>query len=180
LTAYKSEKLIVYKQCLAELLEQCSRCRHCCSLKWTVKGTFVSVLQHCQSCDHKHRWASQPMVKDLPEGNLLLSASILFSGASFAKVSRVFSAMNISSISQSTFYDHNKKLLQPTIISLWNDTQKQLLDWLSQRPGEIVLGGDMRADSPGHSAKFGSYTVMELRSNRVLHISLVQVRRLTS
>jgi len=119
------------------------------------------------------------MVKDLPEGNLLLSASILFSGASFAKVSRVFSAMNISSISQTTFYDHNKKLLQPTIISLWNDTQNQLLDWLSQRPGEIVLGGDMRADSPGHSAKYGSYTVMELRSNRVLHISLVQVRRLT-
>ena len=26
----------------------------------------------------------------------------------------------------------------------------------------LIIGGDGRADSPGHSAKYGSYTVMEL------------------
>ena len=34
-----------------------------------------------------------------------------------------------------------------------------------------MIGGDGRADSPGHSAKFGAYTAMELR---VIDIQLVQ------
>ncbi|KAK7889099.1 hypothetical protein WMY93_024659 [Mugilogobius chulae] len=32
----------------------------------------------------------------------------------------------------------------------------------------------MRADSPGHSAKYGSYTIMELESEKILDIQLVQ------
>lgn len=39
----------------------------------------------------------------------------------------------------------------------------------------LVLGGDGRADSPGHSAKFGSYTMMELKKRIVLDLQLVQV-----
>ncbi|KAF1380178.1 hypothetical protein PFLUV_G00184070 [Perca fluviatilis] len=32
----------------------------------------------------------------------------------------------------------------------------------------------MRADSPGHSAKYGSYTLMHLDSNRIIDLQLVQ------
>ncbi|KAK5921361.1 hypothetical protein CgunFtcFv8_025073 [Champsocephalus gunnari] len=32
----------------------------------------------------------------------------------------------------------------------------------------------MRADSPGHSAKFGSYTMMDLKNNKVVDLQLVQ------
>ena len=39
----------------------------------------------------------------------------------------------------------------------------------------VVLGGAGRADSPGHSAKYGSYTMVELQSNKVIDIQLVQV-----
>ncbi len=39
----------------------------------------------------------------------------------------------------------------------------------------LVLGGDGRADSPGHSAKFGSYTMMELKKRIVLDLQLVQI-----
>ena len=39
----------------------------------------------------------------------------------------------------------------------------------------LVLGGDGRADSPGHSAKFGSYTLMELKKRVVIDVQLVQV-----
>ncbi|KAI4799884.1 hypothetical protein KUCAC02_016423 [Chaenocephalus aceratus] len=38
----------------------------------------------------------------------------------------------------------------------------------------LVLGGDGRADSPGHCATFGTYTTMELESNVVLDLQLVQ------
>ena len=40
-----------------------------------------------------------------------------------------------------------------------------------------MLAGDCRADSPGHHAKFGScmYTVIDLKTNRVVAFKLVQV-----
>ena len=115
------------------------------------------------------------MVRDIPSGNLQLSAAIYFSGGSFAKVDRVLAALRVKSISSTTFYRHAQQLLQPTILSLWTDHRKQLLDSLLQRPGDIIIGGDMRADSPDHCAKYGCYTVMELRANRVIDICHVQV-----
>ncbi|XP_064643023.1 uncharacterized protein LOC135497205 [Lineus longissimus] len=39
---------------------------------------------------------------------------------------------------------------------------------------ELVIGGDGRCDSMGHSAKFGSYVFMELDINKLLSIELVQ------
>ncbi|XP_016112775.1 uncharacterized protein [Sinocyclocheilus grahami] len=38
----------------------------------------------------------------------------------------------------------------------------------------VIVGGDMRADSPGHSAKYGSYTMMDLHTNTVVDNKLVQ------
>ena len=37
----------------------------------------------------------------------------------------------------------------------------------------VALGGDMTADS--HCVKYGSYTMMDLRSSRVIDIQLIQV-----
>ena len=44
----------------------------------------------------------------------------------------------------------------------------------------LTLGGDGRADSPGTCAKFGAYSVMELKHKIVLDIQLVQVECNTS
>ncbi len=40
----------------------------------------------------------------------------------------------------------------------------------------LSLGGDGRSDSPGHSAKYGSYTLMDLEHNAVLDVELVNVQ----
>ncbi|XP_019616705.1 PREDICTED: uncharacterized protein LOC109464213 [Branchiostoma belcheri] len=48
--------------------------------------------------------------------------------------------------------------------------QEQLL----QAAQPLILAGEGRADSPGHSAKYGSYTMMDLRTNRILASQLVQ------
>ena len=39
----------------------------------------------------------------------------------------------------------------------------------------LTLGGDGRADTPGHSAKYGSYGLLDLDLMLVVHIELVQV-----
>lgn len=44
------------------------------------------------------------------------------------------------------------------------------------RGQKLCLSGDGRADSPGHSADFGTYTLMDVNRNRVFHIELVKVQ----
>ena len=40
---------------------------------------------------------------------------------------------------------------------------------------KLALAGDGQADSPGHSAKYGLYTVIDMSCNKVLDFRLVQV-----
>ncbi|ELT87692.1 hypothetical protein CAPTEDRAFT_204258 [Capitella teleta] len=41
---------------------------------------------------------------------------------------------------------------------------------------QCVIGGDGRAHTPGHCAKYGSYTVMDLKRRQILDTQLVQVQ----
>ena len=38
-----------------------------------------------------------------------------------------------------------------------------------------MVAGDGRLDSPGHSAKYGSYSLLELTCNKIVDFKLVQV-----
>ena len=40
--------------------------------------------------------------------------------------------------------------------------------------------GDGRCDSPGHSAKYGTYTLMDEKTNLIIEFSIVQVTEATS
>ena len=46
--------------------------------------------------------------------------------------------------------------------------------------GGINLNGDGRCDSPGHSAKYGTYTLMDNDSGKVVAFRVVQVSEVTS
>ena len=46
--------------------------------------------------------------------------------------------------------------------------------------GAIDLNGDGRCESPGHSAKYGTYTLMDSDSGKVVAFSVVQVSEVTS
>ena len=57
---------------------------------------------------------------------------------------------------------------------IWRRQQTALLDALKEKGKPLVLAGDGRADSPGHCAKYGSYTFVEL-TRKVVHFQLIQV-----
>ena len=155
------------------------RCQNCGSETYgtttRVIGTFLSVSQHCSNCSFTFKWASQPVVKSIPAGNILLSAAILYSGTLPAKVLRMLKIYGCATITSRTFFSHQKSYLQPSVFAVWNQHQAELLKQLQKEKRPLILGGDGRADSPGHSAKFGSYTVMELKKKVVIDVQLVQV-----
>lgn len=169
-------KYIVFKSSLLELFKQCTSCHNECIGEVAYqKGTFVAIKQLCSHCGYKRLWTSQPRIKDTPAGNILLSAAILFSGANPGKIFHLLGHMRIASISDRTFYYHQSQFLQPAVLSVWKAKQQKLLAQCRSRSTPLSIGGDGRADSPGHSAKYGSYGIIDLDTNKVIHIELVQV-----
>ena len=77
-------------------------------------------------------------------------------------------------MSARTFSNIQSAYLIPAVQAFWGQEQQQLLKNVIQN-GPVMLGGDGRCCSPGHTAKFGSYSMMDLNSNKVLDMQLVQV-----
>ncbi|KAJ4932144.1 hypothetical protein JOQ06_010571 [Pogonophryne albipinna] len=83
-------------------------------------------------------------------------------------------AMQLEIFQYETFRRHARHYLEPAIIHKWKTDQLKIFQQLHHHGGKVTVAGDMRADSPGHSAKFGSYTLMHLGSNTIVDFQLVQ------
>ena len=110
----------------------------------------------------------------MPWANLLVAGAIVFSGSNASKSLRLFRHLNVQMISTSTFSRLQASYVVPASIFTWDFHQQNLLtEYQGKR---LTLGGDARCDSPGYSAKYGSYTLMELSSGKILDFQLVQVK----
>ena len=140
----------------------------------TQTGTMLTIESECSNCGERYTWKSQPdLLGRFPAGNLLLSFAVLCAGASIKKVLLVFQHMGLLVYHEPTYYYHQRHLLIPSVVAFWKKYQKRLLDRLKNQ--EVVLAGDGRHDSMGHSAKYGTYTIFCCTINLIIHIVLVQV-----
>ena len=166
---------MVFESNLLDLFTICPSCFGSSrGTKNKVLGTMVEILRVCSDCGYTSRWRSLPLIRNMPAGNLALSAAILLSGSQAAKSLRMLDILGLASISSSTFFRHQSSYLQPAIMEVYNQQQKELIADLVRRGGDLVLCGDGRSDSPGHCAKYGTYTVIEARVNKVLDTQVVQ------
>jgi solute carrier family 8 (sodium/calcium exchanger) len=85
------------------------------------------------------------------------------------------SLSGLKTISSRTFHRHQRKFLVPAINEVWEQKQQEQMETARADGDPLILGGDGRADSPGHSAKFGTYSTMDLERNKVINVELVQV-----
>ena len=97
-SVHKEEKYIVFISSLLHLISMC-----CCSvcgsraLQTTRKevGSMLIVYMRCCDCGEERTWHSQPYIGNFCAGNILLSATTLFVGATVGKILRVFSHMGV-------------------------------------------------------------------------------------
>ena len=83
--------------------------------------------------------------------------------------------MNVPTIGYLTLMSHQKKYLHPAVQITYKDQQSTLLNNIKAEGRELILGGDCRCDSPGHSAKYGTYSLMDVEQNKIVDSQLVQV-----
>ncbi|XP_052458985.1 uncharacterized protein LOC128017581 isoform X2 [Carassius gibelio] len=170
---YTDAKYIVFESCLRELFKTCPFCTNECNVQRRRLGTFVSFCQVCEHCQYTKKWQSQPMKGSTPVGNLQMSAAVYFTGGSFIQMHKICRAMNLQIHPFRSFRTHARMFLEPAVFHKWKMDQQAVFQSL-QPLGKIALSGDMRADSPGHSAKYGSYTLLHPDSNKILDIQLIQ------
>jgi len=102
-------------------------------------------------------------------------SSILFGGGSPTKVLKVLKHMNMPTIRYSTFMNHQKKYLHTAVHRTYQQQQSSLLNNIKAEGRELIVGADGRCDSPGHSAKYGTYSLLDVEQNKILDSQLVQV-----
>lgn len=170
---HQTTTYLVYESELYNLFKFCPNCgSHVKSMTKTTTGTMLTIGFKCEAgCNAK--WRSQPMLRRMPAGNLLLSASIILSGSTFAKVSKLWEILQTQCISKTQFNRIQNSYLCPVINDYWTFHQTAILSVLSESP--VAVCGDARCDSPGFSAKYSSYTVMDMKSSLIIDQQLVQV-----
>ena len=179
--AIDMEKCIVFTENIMSLLHQlhgdkCNRpgCGRNCVFKKTYVGTCLVVSWRCSAGHIGGRWASQPTCDKLRAGNLLLASSILLSGNSFTKVGLLFKFLNLQYFSSTLFYRYQNLYVAPAVNDYWKSMQKDL--WQERAGKDVILSGDGRNDSPGHSAQYCTYTLADMETKTILHLEIVDVR----
>ncbi|KAF3842755.1 hypothetical protein F7725_001604, partial [Dissostichus mawsoni] len=124
---------LIYWNCLLGLFAWCS-CPSCGSKQIVSRrheiGTLLIVTIICQDCGRRSPWHSQPYLGSFAAGNIMLSASILFAGATATKVLRVLTHMGVATISTRSFFRHQQSILCEAIQRLWRERQTWMMSAL--------------------------------------------------
>ena len=136
----------------------------------SFQGRAVSVEVTCTDC-HTQSLCSQPLIHNIPVCNLLLPAAVFITGN--ASMTKAFTALNI----QCATPRHSHSIQTIYVMPQGEKMLKQKNEPIKAAvAGDTLLAsGDARCDSPGHSATFSTYTVLENASHLILNQETVKV-----
>ena len=169
-------KFIVFESSLNSLLMKvsCSQCgKPINEFNKYIVGTAVVYYLHCLNSHVMPSWSSQPFLGKMPAGNLLCSVATFFSGETYTHLRNFAKFMNLQFIGHSQYYQMKSNLIIPVV----NETyDKHIAEVQNEIRGvETWFSGDARFDSPGFSAKYGSYSLMAQISKKIVNTELVHV-----
>ena len=178
-TYVQEPKYLIFGSCLNGLLKFSPGCGHVViETKFKHIGSLLSVKTTCLE-GHEFVWYSQPIIKSTPVGNLLISSSILFTGNTFKAFQNFASCLGLKIVSEKTFHNTQELYLFPVISEKWGVEKNAIVHELKKRE-KISLSGDGRCDSPGHNAKYGTYTFMDNETHKIVDFTVIQVSEVSS
>ena len=148
-----------------------------------LKGMLLHVRGTCLNGHVAFDWESQPKVGDMPAGHLIGAAALLFSGNQFAPVCSMAAFMNLAFFGKTSYFAIQKSYLVPVVMTRWKEEETALAEELLTRVDngeEIRIAGDGQCDSPGYSAKYCTYSLMDQQSGKVVTLNVQQVSECTS
>ena len=166
-------KFIVFFSCLVPLLQRCLTCNSPAVIKNIfTKGTALCVKLLCHN-NHLSSWCSQPQKGAIYLGNLLVDASIVFSGGTYKVFSDMANIQLLQMIKRKNILCNTRKYIFEAVNKVYKVYRNLLQHRFIDKPAK--LGGDGRCDSPGHNAKYCTYSVMDQESSQILHFHITSV-----
>ena len=172
----QERKFIVFESSLDQLIGKitCSICgKPQSDMKKFPLGSMVKVRTECLGGHAIFSWNSQPLLGNMPSGNLLCSAATLFSGETFQHMKNFAAFLRLEFVGKTTFFEIQQEVLLPVIDTAFQSHMKNVQEELNGT--ETWLSGDGRFDSPGFSAKYGFYAMMGQTTNKIAATELVRV-----
>ena len=148
-----------------------------CTVVPTVHYYFVGVaiiIKSSCSAGHTHKFCSSHQTNEVYANNLQVATSIMVSGNQFAKIERMARFLHLQFMSKSTYYRFQRLYVVPGINEWWMWMKQELVTEFSGQ--DVVVGGDGQCDSPGFNAKNICYFMMEVTSNYILDIEVLDKR----
>ena len=181
---YKERVFMVYEEQLKELLRFCPKCGSLIISESTVEvqneGSQLSLKLTCiNNCEYL--WQSQPPLPNVKgAGNLLITAEIFFCGIPFSKFAALSKLINLKFIGNGTYFNIRERYVFPVVRTTWQQQQLEIFSELKAREDGVALAGDGRCDSPGHSAKYCTYTFLDVTSQKVIDFNVVSVSQVAN
>uniref|UniRef100_A0A803KFX0 THAP-type domain-containing protein n=1 Tax=Xenopus tropicalis TaxID=8364 RepID=A0A803KFX0_XENTR len=177
----QKRNFIIYEENLDDLFKLV-KCQHSIEspcqapiiqIKKTTEGSMLKVQLICLNGHDSFKWMSQPMAGATSIGNVALANSIVLSGSTYTKVKDMFNILNVPFYSHTSFYRYQREYIFPAIDKQWQQETAAVKTSLSGQ--SVALAGDGQFDSPGHSAKYCTYTTMDLLSKKIVHFEIQQL-----
>ena len=145
----------------------------------TSCGSTVEIVWKCKK-GHCKKWESCEVLATKRSSNIYLNdslqaAAIIISGNNYETFSLLAKALNLNLISVSTFNRFQKHCAEPVVRDIWQK-MNSIIQKILNHYDEICLCGDGRNDSPGHSARYCVYTLMEHATNVIVDFEVVDSR----
>lgn len=144
------------------------------------EGSQLSLKLTCiNNCEYQ--WQSQPPLTSMKgAGNLLITAWIFFCGIPFSKFEAPSRLINLKCIAKATYFNIGEHCVIQVVKMTWKQQQQEIFSELKARQGGAVLAGDGRCDSPGHCAKYYTYTLLDVESQKVVDFDAVFVSQVAN
>lgn len=139
---------------------------------------MLKVLCQCDG-GHDAWWYSQPMLSGMAAGTLLMACAILLTGLTFKRIEEFCDILSLPFIYKTTFYSLQNRDMFPNIRDEFTKLSEAVMA-VCDPPNNVTVVGDAQCNSPGLSAKYRTYTVMEVDSGAILNFSLMHVGQSTS
>jgi hypothetical protein len=171
----KNTMFVTFWSSLLILFSVCNQCASpVAKIRRSVTGSMLTVKTTCEK-GHNFTWRSQPLVNRVPLGNVLIAGAVYLSGLTFQATKTFAATLKLKFMSNWTFYKHVKAWVAPVIRDLWRSQRAQNIDeLLSKDTTKVWVGGDGQYDSPGHSAKYCTYTVMDILTDKIIDFYIIQ------
>ena len=130
----------------------------------------MKVVQNCPHCRREYTWESNKLVRDkTSEFDLDILCHAKTNGISTQQLCDFASGAGIRVKSTRSYYNMEQLYLYPAILEVYQHQENNVRQYIKSLDKGITIAGDGRYDSPGFSAKYCAYLLMETSTGLIIY-----------